>query len=123
MLDDNVYIGPALTAWAFCHRFRDLAEDVNLRLAPFSHNKAFEPRQKGEILSLTYDMESWTVSLCDQKLAILLRLLYSVADSDMVDNEDLEVINGKITHYHILTGKLNTLTDTNLNNCLSRSLR
>ena len=105
MLDDNVLVASAIECFTFYHQFLNLANDVNIRLAGFSHGKAFAPQHRGQILGLTYDLPSWQVSLDEEKLLPILILLWSMVDEEMVKNEDLETLNGKLTHYAILAGE------------------
>ena len=105
-LDDNVFVGEAMTAWIFYHKYLEVADDLKVRLAPMTHDKAFPPRTSGRILGLTFHLPQWRVSLCEKKLLILLQLLYEVVDAKSVPNSVLQTLNGKLTHYYILGGGL-----------------
>ena len=107
--DVNMFIGEPLIAWKFCHQFLSFARTTGIRLAPFAHNKAYEPQCCGEILGLEFNLPEWSVRLGDMKMSILLRLLYAVVDAESVSNQDLMSLNGKLSHYHILVGKAEIL--------------
>ena len=104
-LDENVFVGEAIQAWVFYHKYLEVAADLNVRLAPMTHDKAFPPQSSGQILGLTYSLPDWRVSLCEQKLLVLLKLLFEVVDCDNVPNPTLQTLNGKLTHYSILGGE------------------
>ena len=95
-LDDNVYLGPVMTAWRFYNAFCNIASECNIRLAPNEHGKAFQPSDEGDILGIFYCVPEWTMRLEEKKLSPILRLLYTVVDADWVENDTVMSLNGKL---------------------------
>jgi hypothetical protein len=60
----------------FERTYREVAEDIGVRLAPYEDpDKAFAPCKKGVVLGVEYDTERWTWSIPEEKLARLLEQL------------------------------------------------
>ena len=65
--------GIALT---FHNTFKDTSEKLGVKLAPpGDKDKRFEPSQQGVVLGVFYDTVSWTWSIKDDKLSIILPIL------------------------------------------------
>jgi hypothetical protein len=94
----------------FERTYREVAEDIGVRLAPYDDpDKAFAPCKKGVVLGVEYDTERWTWAIPEEKLARLLEQLKRVIEAAEVKQEEIWSLAGRIMHYAPLVpaGKYN----------------
>ena len=88
-LDDVCSVSPWGTGRAlnFYNGFKSVCEDLGVKLAPpGDKDKEFGPSQQGVVLGVFYNTVSWTWSIKEEKLTIILNKL-----QDCIENETMKL--------------------------------
>ena len=102
VLDDVVACGTEgdCTVQHFYNAYREVAARVGVLLADESDvDKAFGATHTGKVLGITYNLQSWTGWITDDKLSPLLNMLGTIVASEVVSNGLMLSLNGKLNHY------------------------
>ena len=82
--------------------YRRLCGVIGVRLASPEDGpgKTFSVCQKGEVLGIDYDLTNWTWNIPEAKMLRLLQDVKLIAESKHVSEGHLEMVAGKLNHYH-----------------------
>ena len=100
-LDDVCAAAPAGSglAAAFDETYAKVAQQIGVRLAPRDEpDKSFGPSTRGIVLGVLYDTVSWTWAVPQDRLDIILNLIWDVIEADQVPAKIFETLVGKIVH-------------------------
>ena len=99
-LDDEVATGTYDQVTRTYEMFRDLCQDIGVRLASTEDpDKAFPPSQGGTVLGIDYHLPSWSYKLAPAKADKLLILLFDIIQKDKMENGRVRTLLGKMAHY------------------------
>ena len=111
-LDDCCAAAPAGSPLLkqFDDQFFRVAEELGVKLAPRDDpDKSFGPSTSGTVLGVFYDTEAWTWHIKGEKLLRLLHQIQDVLEAEVVRQDALWSLTGKILHVKPLipTGRFN----------------
>ena len=98
-LDDTIFLGNKDDTVTWYTTYKDVCRELRVRVAPEVAAKAFGVTQKGSVLGLIFDLESFTWSMDWEKALKLIRLLHLIATDRKLLQRDLGKITGKINFY------------------------
>ena len=98
-LDDGMGIGEKddLDKWTTSYSW--LCNELGIKLAPNSDDKAFLASREGVLLGIRYNLDSWTWSIKGNKVKKILIMLHMIVDGDPINGGFMEKIVGKLNHY------------------------
>jgi hypothetical protein len=80
--------------------YRRVAAEIGVKLASTDDpEKAFAPCQKGVVLGIEYDTVQWTWKIPAIKLARLVAQIRAMLSRDVVVQEEMASLTGRILHY------------------------
>jgi hypothetical protein len=101
-LDDvcAAYYGDSDLLQRFEDMYRRVAAEIGVKLASTDDpEKAFAPCQKGVVLGIEYDTVQWTWKIPAIKLARLVAQIRAMLSRDVVVQEEMASLTGRILHY------------------------
>ena len=121
-LDDVCSAAPASSSllFQFDSEFAAVAKHLGVKLAPRDDpEKSFAPCTSGVVMGIFYDTVSWTWALPQDKLVRLLHALKQAVDSDVLPQEKIWSLTGKILNVHPLVpgGRYNIYHLLKANSC------
>ena len=98
-LDDTIFLGNKDDTVTWYTTYKEVCQELKVHVAPEVAAKAFGVTQKGSVLGLIFDLESFTWSMDWEKALKLIRLLHLIATDRKLLQRDLAKITGKINFY------------------------
>ncbi len=99
-LDDVCAAGSLQEVRRFEQTYRDVAEQVGVRLAPTDDpEKAFSASQSGTVLGVHYNTKDWTWSIPQDKLVRFLCQIQEALEAEFLKQADVWSLCGRILHY------------------------
>ena len=81
----------------FYNKFRDLSEELGVKLAPpGDKDKEFGPSQQEVVLGVYYETVPWTWSIMDNKLSIILNKLQYCIENEVMSLREIKYLCGKL---------------------------
>ena len=103
IIDDVVACGSYDQVVGFYWKYREVAEDCGVQLAPEDDpKKAFAAAQQGEVFGIQYCTRSFTWWLREDKLGVILDMLRKVEEKDTLTLGFVKSITGKLVHYRLM---------------------
>ena len=100
-LDDVCAAAPAGTGLAakFDATYAEVAKQIGVRLAPRDEpDKSFGPSTRGIVLGVLYDTATWTWAVPQDRLDIILNLIWDVLETQHIPAKTFESLVGKLVH-------------------------
>ena len=87
---------------AWFESYRAVCSETGVSLAPpiEGSDKSFDASKVGTVLGVEYNLNKWTWTISEMKLAKILVLLYDVIEYQSLSIGDLMTISGKLSHYY-----------------------
>ena len=102
-LDDVVAIASKNEVQRFYWQYRDLCDDIGVRLAPEDDpSKCFPCSDRGSILGLEYNLENWSWTLSLKKALKILADCREIIEKGRVKAATLKSLVGRIEFYKVL---------------------
>ena len=103
IIDDTVAAGTKSQVQKFYFKYREVAMDCGVKLAPEDNpKKAFAARQEGEVFGVNYNTVSWTWWLSEEKLGVIIDMLLKLEEGSEHTLLFLKRITGKLMAYRRL---------------------
>ena len=103
IIDDVVAAGTKEEVVRFYRKYREVAEDCGVQLAPEDDpKKAFAAAQEGEVFGIQYCTRSFTWWLREDKLGVILDMLRQVEEQDVLTLGFVKSVTGKLVHYRAM---------------------
>ena len=103
IIDDVVAAGTEKQVVQFYEKYREVAEDCGVQLAPEDDpKKAFSAAQEGEVFGIEYCTRSFTWWLRDDKLGVIVDMLRQVEELKPVTLGFAKSLAGKLVHYRLM---------------------
>ena len=98
-LDDVCSASPSGTnrASKFYNTFKEVCREIGVKLAPEGDpDKEFGPTTKGVVLGVVYDTVSWSWSIKEEKLSIILNNIQDCMENETMTLRDIKSLTGKL---------------------------
>ena len=103
IIDDAVACGTKTQVLGFCGKYRQVALDCRVLLAPEEDKKkAFAATQEGEVFGVMYNTVSFTWWLREDKIAQIVQMLLKLEELDIHKLGFVKSIVGKLIHYRTM---------------------
>ena len=103
IIDDVVAAGTKEQVVKFYHKYREVAEDCGVQLAPEDDpKKAFAAAQEGEVFGIEYCTKSFTWWLREDKPGVILDMLRQVEEQKVLTLGFVKSLTGKLIHYRLM---------------------
>ena len=98
-LDDVCSASPKGSSRAsnFYNTFKEICREIGVKLAPEGDpDKEFGPSTSGVVLGVVYDTISWTWTIKEEKLSIILNKIQDCMENDSMILRDIKSLTGKL---------------------------
>jgi hypothetical protein len=103
IIDDTVACGTKAQVIRFYEKYREVALDCGVELAPEEDDKkAFAASQEGEVFGVMYNTKTFTWWLRDDKLAGIIHMLLMLEEKNTHKLGFVKSLVGKLIHYRLM---------------------
>ena len=103
IIDDVVGCGTKRQVNSFYHKYREIAGDCGIKLAPEDDpSKAFPASRTGEVFGINYCTLTWSWWLGERKLGVVINMLLKMEESSIHSLRFVKTVVGKLIHLRLL---------------------